>query len=92
VRQALPFEEITQEALPEVQAYIGTPQQDSGLSRALELRFVARVKETLRNLNETFSMCTRPLAKDEAVTMFEQLPEKRVDFEEAFPGIEIEDA
>jgi hypothetical protein len=37
-------------------------------------------------------MCTRPLAKDEAVTMFEQLPEKRVDFEEAFPGIEIEDA
>jgi hypothetical protein len=33
-----------------------------------------------------------PLAKDEAVTMFEQLPEKRVDFEEAFPGIEIEDA
>lgn len=33
-----------------------------------------------------------PLSQDEAVTMFETLPQKRVDFEEAFPGVELEDA
>jgi hypothetical protein len=33
-----------------------------------------------------------PLSLDAAIEMFEQLPEKRVDFEDAFPGVEVEDA
>jgi hypothetical protein len=33
-----------------------------------------------------------PLDRDEAVMMFESLAEKAVDFEDAFPGITIEDA
>ena len=33
-----------------------------------------------------------PLARDEALRMYEELPTKATDIEEAFPGIEIEDA
>lgn len=33
-----------------------------------------------------------PLARDEALRVYEELPVKDVDLEEAFPGIEIEDA
>ena len=33
-----------------------------------------------------------PLARDEALRIFEELPAKSVDFEVAFPGITIEDA
>jgi hypothetical protein len=33
-----------------------------------------------------------PLTQDEAVTLFEGLREKRVSFEEAFPGVKIEEA
>jgi len=33
-----------------------------------------------------------PLSQDEAVTMFEGLQEKRMSFEEAFPGVKVEDA
>ena len=33
-----------------------------------------------------------PLTEGEAVTMFEELPVKRVSFEEAFPGVKIEEA
>ena len=33
-----------------------------------------------------------PLARDEALRVYEELPVKATDIEEAFPGIEIEDA
>jgi len=33
-----------------------------------------------------------PLARDEALRVYEELSTKAVDIEEAFPGIEIEDA
>ena len=33
-----------------------------------------------------------PLNEDEAISLYEQLPEKRLSFEEAFPDVEIEDA
>ncbi len=33
-----------------------------------------------------------PLARDEALRVYEELPVKELDLEEAFPGIEIEDA
>ena len=33
-----------------------------------------------------------PLTQDEAVSLFEELGEKRVSFQEAFPGVEIEEA
>jgi CO dehydrogenase/acetyl-CoA synthase epsilon subunit len=33
-----------------------------------------------------------PLSEDEAITLWETLPEKRMDFAEAFPGVEIEEA
>ncbi len=33
-----------------------------------------------------------PLTLDEAVELFENLREKRVDFEDAFPGLEVKDA
>lgn len=33
-----------------------------------------------------------PLSLDEAVELFERLKEKRVSFEEAFPGLEAKDA
>lgn len=33
-----------------------------------------------------------PLTKDEAIYLYEQLPEKEVEFEEAFPGVEVEEA
>jgi len=33
-----------------------------------------------------------PLSQEEAIKMYEELPEHEVEFEEAFPGIEIEDA
>lgn len=33
-----------------------------------------------------------PLTKDEAITAWEELPEHHVSFEEAFPGVEVEDA
>ena len=36
--------------------------------------------------------CLTPLARDEAVRIFTELPAKKVDFEEAFPGIKVEDA
>ncbi len=36
--------------------------------------------------------CLTPLARDEAVRLFTELPAKKVDFEEAFPGIKVEDA
>ncbi len=33
-----------------------------------------------------------PLARDEALRVYEELPVKTMDIEEAFPGIEVEDA
>ncbi|NPV70422.1 MAG: hypothetical protein HPY55_07245 [Firmicutes bacterium] len=33
-----------------------------------------------------------PLSLDDAVLLYEQLPEKEVPFEEAFPAIKVEDA
>ena len=33
-----------------------------------------------------------PLSKEEAITLFESLQEKEVDFAEAFPGVKVEDA
>jgi hypothetical protein len=33
-----------------------------------------------------------PLSQDEAITLWEQLPEHEVSFEEAFPGVQVEDA
>ena len=33
-----------------------------------------------------------PLARDEALRLFEAMPRKEVEFEEAFPGIQIEEA
>jgi len=36
--------------------------------------------------------CLTPLSRDEAVRLFTELPVKKVDFEEAFPGITVEDA
>lgn len=34
----------------------------------------------------------KPLELDEAIKLFEELPEKEIDFEKAFPGVEIEEA
>ncbi len=36
--------------------------------------------------------CLTPLARDEAFRIFTELPLKLVEFEDAFPGIKIEDA
>ena len=36
--------------------------------------------------------CLTPLARDEAVQVYTELPVKMMDFEQAFPGIKIEDA
>jgi hypothetical protein len=33
-----------------------------------------------------------PLSKDEAISLFEELSEKRVEFEDAFPGVELVEA
>ena len=33
-----------------------------------------------------------PMSQDVAVTTFEELEEKRLDFEDAFPGVKIEEA
>jgi hypothetical protein len=33
-----------------------------------------------------------PLSPDEAMKLYGELPEKKVSFEEAFPGVEIEEA
>ena len=33
-----------------------------------------------------------PLSMEEAIGMFEELPEKAIDFVEAFPGVEIQNA
>jgi len=33
-----------------------------------------------------------PLSEDQAIRLYEELREKRVEFEEAFPGVAIEDA
>lgn len=33
-----------------------------------------------------------PLTQDEAITVWEELPEHHVSFEDAFPGVEVEDA
>jgi len=33
-----------------------------------------------------------PLTVDEAVALYEQLPEKEVEFEEAFPTVDVEEA
>ena len=33
-----------------------------------------------------------PLSPDEAIRFYGELPEKKVGFEEAFPGVEIEEA
>lgn len=33
-----------------------------------------------------------PLTQDEAITAWEEMPEKHVEFEEAFPGVTVEDA
>lgn len=33
-----------------------------------------------------------PLTRDEAIAKWEELPEKEMDFAEAFPGYEVEDA
>ena len=38
------------------------------------------------------SDCLSPLARDEALRLFEELPVNQVDIELAFPGLEIEDA
>ena len=32
-----------------------------------------------------------PLTIEEAIALYEQLPEKSLDFEEAFPGVEVEE-
>jgi len=34
----------------------------------------------------------RPLDLEEALELYGRLPERRVDFEDAFPGVEVEDA
>jgi len=34
----------------------------------------------------------RPLDVDEAIALYENLPERRLEFEDAFPGVELEDA
>ena len=34
----------------------------------------------------------QPLTQDEALTLWQDLPEKRVSFEEAFPDVTVEDA
>ena len=34
----------------------------------------------------------RPVNQNDAITEFAYMPEKRVEWEEAFPGVEIEDA
>ena len=34
----------------------------------------------------------RPLDVDEAIALYESLPERRLEFEDAFPGVEVEDA
>jgi len=38
--------------------------------------------------------CTsiEPLTQDEAADLWERLPERRIDFEDAFPGMTLEDA
>lgn len=33
-----------------------------------------------------------PLSRDEAIRLYEELPAKEVEFEEAFPGVEVEEA
>jgi len=33
-----------------------------------------------------------PLSQDEAIMLYEQMPEQEVAFEEAFPGVKIEEA
>jgi hypothetical protein len=33
-----------------------------------------------------------PLTQDEAIELFEQLREKRLEYSEAFPGVEVKDA
>lgn len=33
-----------------------------------------------------------PLERDEAIRLYEELPVKELDFEEAFPGVEVEEA
>jgi hypothetical protein len=33
-----------------------------------------------------------PLTRDEAMRLYGELPEKKLNFEEAFPGVEIEEA
>jgi len=33
-----------------------------------------------------------PLSQDEAISLFESLPEQRVEFEDAFPGVSVEEA
>ena len=33
-----------------------------------------------------------PMSQDEAISLFEDLSEKRMDFEKAFPGVKVEDA
>ena len=32
-----------------------------------------------------------PLTIEEAIALYEQLPEKSMEFEEAFPGVEVEE-
>ncbi len=34
----------------------------------------------------------QPLDLDEAISLYENLPEKRVPFEDAFPGVKVEEA
>jgi len=34
----------------------------------------------------------QPLTEDEAIDLWESLPEKETDFEEAFPGVTVEEA
>jgi len=34
----------------------------------------------------------KPLAQDEAIKLFEDLQEKELDFEKAFPGVKVEEA
>lgn len=36
--------------------------------------------------------CIEPLSVDEATKLWEDLSKRRVEYEEAFPGIEVEDA
>ena len=33
-----------------------------------------------------------PLSQDQAIDLFERMPEKRVSFEHAFPGVTVQDA